>query len=125
MNKNENPYIDEDSLRIRNSNKAKVMASLSKWAKSRPARIAAIAAGSAVALGASFSGGVVFGQISHSDNRGPSFAEKFDRDGDHKFPGHGQHPPRPDHSSDGDRDGFGPGDDQQDPETTSPNPTTP
>lgn len=98
---------------------------LKTWAKSRPAKITAIAAGSAVALGAAFTGGVVLGHISDSDDRGPGFAEKFDRDGDHKFPGDGQRPPRPDHSPDGDRDGFGPGNNQQDPETTSPNPTTP
>lgn len=98
---------------------------LKTWAKSRSAKVIAITVGSAVALGAAFTGGVVLGKVTGTDDRGPSFAEKFDRDGDHKFPGDGQRPPRPDHAPDGDRDGFGPGDQQQGPETTSPNTTTP
>ena len=98
---------------------------LKTWAKSRAAVITALSVGSSLALGAAFTGGVVLGTATTSDDRGPSFAEKFDRDGDHKFPGDGQRPPRPDHAPDGDRDGFGPGDQQQGPETTSPNTTTP
>lgn len=98
---------------------------LKTWAKSRSAKITAISVGSAVALGAAFTGGVVLGKVTVNDHRGPGFAQDFDRDGDHKFPGDGQRPPRPDHAPDGDRDGFGPGDDQQGPETTSPNTTTP
>lgn len=77
------------------------------WAKSRPAKITAIALGSAVALGAAFTSGVVIGKVAHFDDRGPGFAEKFDRDRDHRFPGHDGRE-RPDHAPDGDRDGFAP-----------------
>lgn len=94
-------------------------------AKSRPAKITAIALGSAVALGAAFTSGVVLGKVAGFDDRGPGFAEKFDRDGDHKFPGpDGQRPPRPDHAPDGDHDGFAPEGVPNAPQTTSPD-TTP
>jgi hypothetical protein len=125
MNKNETPYINEDSVKSKSSNPGKFKSKISNLTKSRSAKITAISVGSAVALGVAFTGGVVFGKVADLDDHGPGFAEKFDRDGDHKFSGDGQRPPRPDHAPDGDRDGFGPGDQQQGPETTSPNTTTP
>jgi hypothetical protein len=125
MDKKENPYIDEDSVVNRNSNAAKIKASLNKLAKARQIKIVALSVGSMVVLGAAFTGGVLLGKVTDSDDRGPSFAEKFDRDGDHNFSGEEKRPPRLDHAPDGDRDGFGPGDQQQGLETNTPNTTTP
>ncbi len=94
------------------------------WIKSKPAKIAAVSVGGALALGAVFAGGVAAGQISSHDNQS-SFGEKFDGDrpnGD-GFGKRGQfgpdgdsdgnvenHPPRPPHRPHGEfpQDGQAP-----------------
>ena len=92
------------------------------WIKSKAGKLTSIIVGGVIVLGGAFGAGLVVGaEAGHSI---PGIGG-FDRDGDHKFSGDGQRPPRPDHAPDGDRDGFGPGDQQQGPETTSPNTTTP
>jgi hypothetical protein len=56
--------------------------SLKAWLSSRPAKIAAITVGSAVAIGAAFTGGVVAAKTILPQHEGPGFAVPFDRDGD-------------------------------------------
>jgi hypothetical protein len=56
--------------------------SLKAWLSSRPAKIAAITVGSAVAIGAAFTGGVVAAKTVLPQHEGPGFAVPFDRGGD-------------------------------------------
>jgi hypothetical protein len=107
------------------------------WIKSKPAKIAAVSVGGALALGAVFAGGVAAGQISSHDNQS-SFGEKFDGDrpdGD-GFGKHGQfspdgdrdgdfenHPPRPPHRPEGNFPGDLPSPDGSTSGVT-PNPST-
>ena len=69
------------------------------WISSRGAKITALAVGSALALGASFTGGVVAAKTVLPNGDGPGFAERFDRDGDRPKDFDGQRPPRPGHDS--------------------------
>ncbi len=120
MAKNENPtndaYVVEEvkESRIRN------------WMGTRAAKVTAISVGSALAIGAAFTGGVVAAKTVLPHQDGPGFAEEFDRDGDHRPPADGQRPPKPGHDDfDGDRDGDKGGQFQVDPnQTSSPAPTT-
>lgn len=120
MAKNENPtndaYVVEEvkESRIRN------------WMGTRAAKVTAISVGSALAIGAAFTGGVVAAKTVLPHQDGPGFAEEFDRDGDHRPPADGQRPPKPGHDAiDGDRDGDKGGQFQVDPnQTSSPAPTT-
>jgi hypothetical protein len=76
MSKKENPndetYIVEEAKQ----------SSFKAWLSSRPAKIAAITVGSAVAIGAAFTGGVVAAKTVLPQHEGPGFAVPFDRDGD-------------------------------------------
>lgn len=120
MTKNENlsndPYVVEEAKvsRIRN------------WISSRGAKITAISVGSALAIGAAFTGGVVAAKTVLPHQDGPGFAEGFDREGDHRPPADGQRPPKPGHGDfDGDHDGDKNGQFQIDPnQTSSPDSTT-
>ena len=82
-----NPYINDDAA----------TGSRFGWIKTKPAKIAAISVGGALALGAVFAGGAVAGQVA-SHNDGPSVGAPFDggKSGDSHFGGQGK---------------FGPGDD--------------
>jgi len=91
------PYINEDQS---------ARASRFAWAKTKAAKVTAIAVGGTLALGAAFAGGAVAGQLA-SHNGGPAigaphFEDRdsdgpkgfghdkrggFDRDGDHEFQG--------------------------------------
>ena len=76
---------------------------LRNWSNSKAAKITAISVGSALAIGAAFTGGVVAAKTVLPQQDGPGFAEGFDRDGDGPHEFDGQRPPKPGH--DGDRDG--------------------
>lgn len=89
---NTDPYIVEE---VAKSSK------FTAWYKSRPAKIAAISVGAAVALGAAFTGGVVAAKSVLPNSDGPGFANEFDRDGDHRPPLDGTRPPKPGHGPDG------------------------
>lgn len=93
---NTEPYIVED---------AKSGSKFRNWITSRPAKITAISLGAALALGVAFTGGALAGRQIFSDHEGPGFANDFDRDGDHRPPFDGAHPPKPGHGPDGDRQG--------------------
>lgn len=80
-----NPYINEDAA----------TGSRFGWIKTKPAKIAAISVGGALALGAVFAGGAFAGQVA-SHNDGPSVGAPFDGN---QF---GKHAPRPPHDFDGD-----------------------
>lgn len=123
MAKNENaqsdPYIVED---------VKQTSKLRGWISSRPAKITAIAVGSALALGTAFTGGALAGRELIGGHDGPRFAKDFDRDADHRSPLDGPRPPKPGHGPDGDRDGQFKMDGTQPPAPTStstPSTTTP
>ena len=76
MSKKENAtndtYIVEDAKQ----------SSFKAWISSRPAKITAITVGSAVAIGAAFTGGVVAAKTVLPQHEGPGSAVPFDRDGD-------------------------------------------
>lgn len=99
---------------------------LRSWMGTRAAKATAISIGSALAIGAAFTGGVVAAKTVLPHQDGPGFAEGFDRDGDHRPPADGQRPPKPGHDGfDGDRDGDKGVQFQIDPnQTSSPAPTT-
>lgn len=104
----------------------------SNWKTGRAARITAISVGSALAIGAAFTGGVVAAKTVLPTQDGPGFAGEYDRDGDHRKPFDGPRPPKPGHGENEDRhDRDGGGDEhnggqfQIDPNTPSaPTPTT-
>ena len=76
MAKTNEPYADNAPSKLRT------------WAKSRPAKITAIIAGSGIALGAAFSGGVAVGHEFNDGGFRDGFGAGFDRDRDHmRFPG--------------------------------------
>lgn len=126
MAKKENPenetYLVEEPKQSRFSN----------WKTGRAARITAISVGSAVAIGAAFTGGVVAAKTVLPNQDGPGFAGEYDRDGDHRKPFDGPRPPKPGHNEnedrhdrDGDRDDHNGGQFQIDPNAPSaPTPTT-
>ena len=89
------------------------------WLNTRAAKVTAISVGAALALGSAFTAGAVLGKFVSIDEHRDGFAQKFDRDGDSKF--NGQLPPRPNQAPDGDRDGFDPNDNNQAPQSTTPN----
>lgn len=87
---NDNPYETEETPARPNR---------TAWLKSRGMKIAAVAVGGSLALGAAFVGGVVAGKVSGFDGR-PEFNEAFDG-AERPFPfAEGQRPPR-DHDGDG------------------------
>lgn len=98
----------------------------SSWKSSRAAKITAISIGSAVAIGAAFTGGVVAAKTVLPHQDGPGFAGEFDRDGDQRPPQDGPRQPKPGHEDrDGDRDGDIGGQFQVDPmQTSTPTPET-
>jgi hypothetical protein len=108
-----NPYINDDAA----------TGSRFGWIKTKPAKIAAISVGGALALGAVFAGGAVAGQVA-SHNEGPSIGAPFDggKSGDSHFGGQGKFGPEGNHGIAGsddeqfdgpDGDGFaGPDGDQ-------------
>lgn len=121
-----NPYVNEDASSGKRFG----------WIKGKPAKIAAISVGGALALGAVFAGGAVAGQIA-SHNGGPSFSAPFENEklgqghfdgkpGEGHFGGQddfgprgdegleapdgaqfGKHAPRPPHDFDGESEGAG------------------
>lgn len=92
------------------------------WMGSRSAKITAISVGSALAIGAAFTGGVVAAKTVLPQHDGPGFAEGFDRDGDGPHDFDGQRPPKPGHD---DRDGEQGGSFKVDPnDTSAPTPST-
>lgn len=103
----------------------------SSWKSGRAAKITAVSIGSALAIVAAFTGGVVAAKTVLPHQEGPGFAEEFDRDASHGKPFDGQRPPKPGHDErDGDvdaehRDGEQGGRFQVDPnQTSAPTPTT-
>lgn len=96
------------------------------WMSSKAAKVTVISVGSALAIGAAFTGGVVAAKTVLPQQEGPGFANGFDHDGDHDGQFNGQRPPKPGHDDrDGDRDGDHGGQFQVDPnQTSTPTPTT-
>ena len=98
---------------------------LRNWMGTRAAKVTAISVGSALAIGAAFTGGVVAAKTVLPHQDGPGFAEGFDRDGDHRPPADGQRPPKPGDDDGGDGDGDRGGQFQVAPnQTSSPAPST-
>lgn len=103
----------------------------SSWKSGRAAKITAVSIGSALAIGAAFTGGVVAAKTVLPHQDGPGFAGEFDRDANHGKPLNGQRPPKPGHDDRGhDRDvehrnGEQGGQFQLDPnQTSAPTPAT-
>ncbi|MEN9955542.1 MAG: hypothetical protein RLY34_349 [Actinomycetota bacterium] len=103
----------------------------SGWKSGRAAKITAVSIGSALAIGAAFTGGVVAAKTVLPHQDGPGYAEEFDRDANHGNPLIGQRPPKPGHDDrdrgrDGEnRDGEQGGQFQLDPnQTSAPTPAT-
>ena len=71
------------------------------WLSSRSAKITAISLGAAVALGLAFTGGAVAAKSIFEHREGPSFANGFERDGDHGPEFDGKRPPKPGHGPEG------------------------
>ena len=91
MSKKEN--LETQTYVVEETNQSRIRG----WMGTRAAKVTAISVGSALAIGAAFTGGVVAAKTVLPQHDGPGFAEGFDRDADGPQKFDGQRPPKPGH----------------------------